>query len=73
VPGPEQDPQQGVLGMVRLIEQAKGILMAQNGCSAEEAFDLLRLASQRGNVKVHVLAERLIEKVTSRQPPADRR
>lgn len=73
MPSPEQDPEQAVPGTVRLVEQAKGILMARNGCSAEEAFNLLRLASQRSNVKVHVLAERLIEKVTSRRLPADRR
>lgn len=68
MPSPEQDPERAVPGTVRLVEQAKGILMARNGCSAEEAFNLLRRASQRGNVKVHVLAERLIEKVTSGQP-----
>src|SRR5215470_10861110 len=32
-----------------VIEQAKGIVMAQAGCSPEEAFDLLRKASQRSN------------------------
>lgn len=31
-----------------VIEQAKGMIMEQNGCTAEEAFDLLRRASQRG-------------------------
>jgi hypothetical protein len=44
-----------------VIEQAKGILMDQRGCGPEEAFDLLRRASQRANVKVHVLAAQLIE------------
>ena len=39
-----------------LIEQAKGILMAQTGCGAEHAFDMLRLASQRSNIKVRDLA-----------------
>jgi GAF domain-containing protein len=42
-----------------VIEQAKGILMAQHGCDPDEAFDLLRRASQRFNVRVRVLAARL--------------
>jgi len=42
-----------------VIEQAKGILMAQRGCGPDEAFDLLRRASQRFNVPVRVLAARL--------------
>jgi AmiR/NasT family two-component response regulator len=33
-----------------VIEQAKGILIAQTGCTPEEAFDMLRRASQRSNV-----------------------
>src|SRR5215831_6410167 len=47
------------LGATPVIEQAKGILMAQRGCGPEEAFDLLRRASQRFNVPVRVLAARL--------------
>src|SRR5262249_5485289 len=39
-----------------VIEQAKGIVMAQTGCSPEEAFDLLRKASQRSNIPVRELA-----------------
>lgn len=50
-----------------VIEQAKGVLMAQNRCGPEEAFDLLRLASQRANVKVSVLAAQIVEQVAS--PP----
>ena len=46
-----------------VIEQAKGIIMVQQGCGPEEAFDLLRLASQRTNVKVHVLAARIVEQI----------
>jgi hypothetical protein len=48
-----------------VIEQAKGIVMAQQRCGPEEAFDLLRRASQRANVKVHVLAAQLVEDVAS--------
>jgi two-component system, response regulator / RNA-binding antiterminator len=39
-----------------VIEQAKGILMAQSECGPEAAFDLLRRASQHSNVPVRELA-----------------
>jgi len=45
-----------------VIEQAKGILMAQSGCSDAEAFDLLRRASQRSNVPVRELAAQFVAK-----------
>ncbi|MGN6339285.1 ANTAR domain-containing protein, partial [Mycobacterium sp.] len=32
-------------------------------CGPDEAFDLLRLASQRANIKVHVLAERIVARL----------
>ena len=48
-----------------VIEQAKGIIMVQQGCGPAEAFDLLRRASQRTNVKVHVLATQIVEHVAS--------
>ncbi len=50
-----------------VIGQAKGILMAQQGVSADEAFDILRRASQRMNIKLRELAER----VASRTPPEE--
>jgi hypothetical protein len=53
-----------------VIEQAKGILMAQHGCGPEEAFDLLRRASQRFNVPVRVLAARLVHRVQRPGPQA---
>jgi GAF domain-containing protein len=43
-----------------VIEQAKGVLMAEQGCSPDEAFDLLRHASQRENVKVREIAQRIV-------------
>ena len=52
-----------------VIEQAKGIVMAQQRCGPEEAFDLLRRASQRANVKVHVLAVQIVAHIAS--PPAE--
>ena len=51
-----------------VIEQAKGILMAQYRCRPEEAFDLLRRASQRANVKVNVLAAQIVEQIASPEP-----
>jgi GAF domain-containing protein len=43
-----------------VIERAKAILMAQHGGDPDEAFDLLRRASQQFNVPVRVLAARLV-------------
>jgi GAF domain-containing protein len=43
-----------------VIDQAKGILMAQHGISADAAFDLLAEQSQRANRKLHELAEELV-------------
>lgn len=44
-----------------LIGQAKGILMAREGCDAEQAFDMLRRASQRLNQKLRDVAEGIVE------------
>jgi putative methionine-R-sulfoxide reductase with GAF domain len=45
-----------------VIEQAKGMLMATTpGLSADGAFDLLRRASQRENVKLREIARRIVE------------
>jgi len=57
------------LDIMPVIEQAKAILMAQQRCDPDEAFDLLRRASQRFNVPVRVLAARLVYGV---QPPGPR-
>lgn len=46
-----------------VIEQAKGILMARSPqLSAEDAFDLLRKASQRENVKLREIAQRIVDR-----------
>jgi GAF domain-containing protein len=44
-----------------VIDQAKGVLMGQQGCSAEKAFDVLRRASQRENRKLHDIAQEIVE------------
>lgn len=53
-----------------IIEQAKGVLMASQGCSAEGAFQLLVGMSQRAHIKLHDLARDLVE--TARQQAAAR-
>ncbi len=44
-----------------VIGQAKGVLMARQNVSSEEAFDILRRASQRLNVKLREVAGRVAE------------
>jgi GAF domain-containing protein len=44
-----------------VIEQAKGVLMAQRGIEADEAFDMLRDASQRYNRKLRDIATGIVE------------
>ena len=46
-----------------VIEQAKGILMAAQRCGPEEAFDLLRRASQRENRKLRDIAADVVQRV----------
>jgi AmiR/NasT family two-component response regulator len=60
---------QARLESLPVIEQAKGILMAQQRCGPEEAFDLLRRTSQRANVRLHVLAAQIVDHVAS--PPGE--
>jgi hypothetical protein len=43
-----------------VIEQAKGIIMAQSHCGTAQAFDMLRRASQRSNVPVRELAAQIV-------------
>ena len=48
-----------------VIEQAKGIIMGLQRCGPRQAFGLLRQASQRTNIKVHVLAAQIVEHIAS--------
>ena len=45
-----------------VIEQAKGILVAEQGCSADGAFEILVRASQRSHTKLHDVAAQLVER-----------
>jgi GAF domain-containing protein len=47
-----------------VIEQAKGILMAQQGCDADTAFFLLVRRSQTSHQKLRVVAAALVEEMT---------
>jgi hypothetical protein len=53
---------QARLASMPVIEQAKGIIMAQCGWPEEQAFDALRRASQRENVKLRDLAAAVVAK-----------
>jgi AmiR/NasT family two-component response regulator len=49
-----------------VIGQAKGVLMAQEGIDADEAFERLRKLSQATNVKLREVAKRVAESAVSR-------
>jgi uncharacterized protein (DUF3084 family) len=53
---------QAQLETMPVIEQAKGMIMEQGGYTPEQAFDLLRKASQRSNVPVRELAARVVRR-----------
>ena len=48
------------LATMPVVEQAKGVLMARLRCDPEQAFAMLRRASQRSNVQVRVLAADIV-------------
>ena len=43
-----------------VIEQAKGVLMAERRCGPDDAFELLVSASQRSNVKLREVAQKVV-------------
>ncbi|MDQ3765135.1 MAG: ANTAR domain-containing protein [Actinomycetota bacterium] len=51
-----------------VIDQATGIIMAQQRCAAAAAFDILRRASQNRNVKVRDLAAEIVSNVSGKPP-----
>jgi hypothetical protein len=46
-----------------VIDVAIGAIMAQSRCSADEAFDVLRRASNNRNVKLHTVAAELVQRI----------
>jgi GAF domain-containing protein len=55
-----------------IIDQAIGILMGQQRCTASEAFDLLRQASQHRNRKLREIASDIITNVSGAPPQPPR-
>lgn len=62
------DDLHGVLASRSVIDQALGVLMAENRCDREEAFGILRQASQNRNVKLRDVAAGVIHSITGEQP-----
>jgi GAF domain-containing protein len=54
------------LGSRAVIDQAIGIIRSRSGATAEEAFDRLTRLSQAENVKLVVVAERLVDEAVRR-------
>jgi len=55
----------------RVIDQAIGVIMAQNRCTGDEAFEVLRRASQHRNVKLRQVAADVVTSVSGQPPPDD--
>lgn len=51
-----------------VIDRAIGIMMAQQRCDAEAAFDILRRASQNRNLKLRELAAEIVATVSGKPP-----
>jgi hypothetical protein len=49
-----------------VIDQAIGIIRSRSGVGAQVAFDRLIRMSQAENIKLHVVAERLVEEAVRR-------
>lgn len=60
---------QRALASRAVIDQALGIVMGQNRCTTDDAFNVLRSISQNRNVKLHAIAVEMITAVSG-QPPA---
>ncbi|MDX3493184.1 ANTAR domain-containing protein [Streptomyces turgidiscabies] len=54
-----------------VIDQARGILMAVESCTADEAWDALRDTSQHTNTKLRDVAEAIVTVSTGGPPPAE--
>ncbi|SHM79428.1 GAF and ANTAR domain-containing protein [Actinacidiphila paucisporea] len=54
-----------------VIDQAMGVIMAQQRCTHQEAFDILRSASQHRNIKIRDLCAELISRFGEPSDPPD--
>jgi GAF domain-containing protein len=54
-----------------VIDQAMGVIMGQQRCAPEEAFNVLRAASQHRNVKLRDLCAELVSSITGQPAGGD--
>lgn len=54
-----------------IIDQAKGVIIAENHCTADEAFEILRRASQNRNLKLRELAVQIVTSASRRAERPD--
>lgn len=59
---------QAALVSRKVIDQALGVIMWQQRCSADEAFDVLRAASQNRNVKLRDIAAAVVASTREESP-----
>jgi ANTAR domain len=59
---------QAALASRAVIDQAVGIIMGQNRCIPDEAFEVLRTASQNRNVKLRDIATEIVTSVSGQRP-----
>ncbi|MGA4934663.1 ANTAR domain-containing protein [Streptomyces incarnatus] len=52
-----------------VIDQARGVLMAAHGCTPDQAWEILREASQHSNTKLHRIAAAVTASATPGGPP----
>lgn len=51
-----------------VIDLAAGVVMAQNRCSQQEAIDILKSASNARNMKMHAIAQAVLDSVGASEP-----
>ncbi|MGC5343008.1 GAF and ANTAR domain-containing protein [Streptomyces sp. DT24] len=62
---------QAALRSRTVIDQAIGVIMGQRRCSSDEAFGLLRTASQHRNIKLRDLCTELVTNLSGRPPSGE--
>jgi GAF domain-containing protein len=62
---------QSALRSRAVIDQAMGVIMGQQRCTPDQAFDVLRTASQHRNIKLRDLCAELIAGITGRPPASE--
>jgi GAF domain-containing protein len=62
------DQMRSSLASRAVIDQAIGVIMAQERCTQARAFAMLRTASQNGNVKLRDIATAIVTSVSGERP-----